>query len=93
MEGTRRGRESARKIFEMGARSGQTDAKLLSEGRVEEEQAERKAGKTTAKFVDKMEGREECRILTECLGERTRRKRRERSTTGGTGMSVKMWKD
>jgi hypothetical protein len=93
MEGTRRGRESARKIFEMGARSGQRNAKLLSEGRVQEEQAERKAGKRTAKFEDKMDGREECRILTECLRKRTRRKRRERRTTGGTGMSVKMWKD
>jgi hypothetical protein len=34
MEGTRRGRESARKIFERGARSGQRNAKLHSEGRV-----------------------------------------------------------
>jgi hypothetical protein len=37
MEGTRRGRESARKIFEKGARSGQRNARLGSEGRVEEE--------------------------------------------------------
>jgi hypothetical protein len=34
MEGTRRGRESARKIFERGARSGQRNASLYSEGRV-----------------------------------------------------------
>jgi hypothetical protein len=32
MEGTRRGRESARKIFEKGARSGQRNARLDSEG-------------------------------------------------------------
>jgi hypothetical protein len=34
MEGTRRGRESARKTFEKGARSGQRNARLDSEGRV-----------------------------------------------------------
>jgi hypothetical protein len=34
MEGTRRGRESARKIFERGARSGERSARLHSEGRV-----------------------------------------------------------
>jgi hypothetical protein len=37
MEGTRRDRESARKIFERGDRSGQRNARLHSEGRVEEE--------------------------------------------------------
>jgi hypothetical protein len=37
MERTRRGRESARKIFERGARSGQRNARLHSEGRVQEE--------------------------------------------------------
>jgi hypothetical protein len=34
MEGTRRGRESARKIFEKGARSGQRNPRLHSEARV-----------------------------------------------------------
>jgi hypothetical protein len=34
MEGTRRGRESARKIFERGARSRQRNVKLHREGRV-----------------------------------------------------------
>jgi hypothetical protein len=34
MEGTRTGRETARKIFERGARSGQRSARLHSEGRV-----------------------------------------------------------
>jgi hypothetical protein len=29
-----------------------------------------KAGKRTAKFEDKMNGREECRILTECWREK-----------------------
>jgi hypothetical protein len=39
-----------------------------------------KAGKRAAKFEDKMDGREECRILTECWREKkkTRRKRREK---------------
>jgi hypothetical protein len=37
MEGTREGWESARKIFEIGARSGQKKARLRSEGTVQEE--------------------------------------------------------
>jgi hypothetical protein len=37
MEGTRRGRESARKIFERDARSGQRNARLHSEGRIQKE--------------------------------------------------------
>jgi hypothetical protein len=37
MEGTGRGRESARKIFERGARNGQRNARLHNEGRVQEE--------------------------------------------------------
>jgi hypothetical protein len=35
--GTRRGRESARKIFERDARSGQRNARLHSEGRIQKE--------------------------------------------------------
>jgi hypothetical protein len=54
-----------------------------------------KMGKRAGKFEDKMYGREECRILTECLTEkkRTRRRRKERSITRGTDMPVKKWKD
>jgi hypothetical protein len=37
MERTRRGRESARKIFERDARSGQRNARLHSEGRIQKE--------------------------------------------------------
>jgi hypothetical protein len=39
-----------------------------------------KAGKRAAKFEDKIDGREECRILTECWREmkKTRRRRRDR---------------
>jgi hypothetical protein len=37
MEGTRRGGESARKIFQRGARNGQKNARLHSDGRVYEE--------------------------------------------------------
>jgi hypothetical protein len=36
-EGTRGGRESSRKIFEMDARSGQRNGRLHSERRVQEE--------------------------------------------------------
>jgi hypothetical protein len=49
MEGTRRGRESARKIFERGARSGQSNTRVHSEGRVQEEQAESESGKERCK--------------------------------------------
>jgi hypothetical protein len=54
VEGTRRGRESGRKIFERGARSGQRNAR-------EECKRNRlrvKAGKRAAKLEDKMDGRE-----------------------------------
>jgi hypothetical protein len=51
MEGTRRGRENARKMFERGASSGQRNAR--NRLRV-------KAGKRAVKFVDKMDEREEC---------------------------------
>jgi hypothetical protein len=37
MEGTRRGRESAGKIFKRGARSGERNTGLLSDGRVQGE--------------------------------------------------------
>jgi hypothetical protein len=40
MEGTGGGGESAREIFEMGARRGQRNTGVHSEGRVQEEQAE-----------------------------------------------------
>jgi hypothetical protein len=58
MERTRRGRESARKIFEKN-------------------RLRVKAGKRAAKFEDKLDGREECRILTECWREK-KKKHRER---------------
>jgi hypothetical protein len=37
-----------------------------------------KAGKRAAKFEDKMDGREECRILTECWRKKKHGKERER---------------
>jgi hypothetical protein len=51
-----------------------------------------KAGTRKTKFEDKMDGREECWILTKCWREKknnTEKKERER----GTGMSVKKLKD
>jgi hypothetical protein len=48
-----------------------------------------KAGKRAAKFEDKMDRKEECRILTECWREKKKNKEKER----GTSMSVRKWKD
>jgi hypothetical protein len=45
-----------------------------------------KAGKRAAKFEDIMDGREECRILTECWSEKKKNAEKERNTTRGTGM-------
>jgi hypothetical protein len=48
-----------------------------------------KMGKRCAKFEDKMDGREKCRILTECWRKKKKtRRRRERNS-----MQVKKWKD
>jgi hypothetical protein len=55
-----------------------------------------KAGKRAAKFEDRISGREECRILTECYRENKKNadeKEKERSTAGGMGMPVRKWKD
>jgi hypothetical protein len=54
------------------------------------------AGKRAAKFEDKREGREECRILTECWREKkknTEKKQREIQGIRETDLSVKKWKD
>jgi hypothetical protein len=75
MEGTRR--ESARKIFEMGttSSSGQRNAR---------EECKRsnglrvKAGKRAAKFKDKMDGTEECRILREYWRKKNNKEKKER---------------
>jgi hypothetical protein len=68
MDGTGRGGESARKISETGARNGQRNTRIHSEVREECKMSRLrvKVGKRAAKFEDKMGGREECRILTEC---------------------------
>jgi hypothetical protein len=56
-----------------------------------------KAAKRPAKFEDKMDGREDCRILTECWREKKKKQReegkRERNTIRETGMPVNKWKD
>jgi hypothetical protein len=36
-----------------------------------------KAGKRAAKFEDKMDGREECRILTECWTEKKKKQEKK----------------
>jgi hypothetical protein len=43
------GGESAREIFQMGARSGQRNTRVHREGRVQEEQAESERGKESGK--------------------------------------------
>jgi hypothetical protein len=50
-----------------------------------------KAERRAAKFEDKMDGKEEYRILTECW--REKKKDTERNTNRETGMPVKKWKD
>jgi hypothetical protein len=92
MKGTRRGRESGRKIFERGE---QRKARLHREEECKRNRLTVKAGKKVAKFEDKMDRREECKILKEYWREknRTSRRRRQRSTTRGTGMPMKRWKD
>jgi hypothetical protein len=60
----------------------ETPNHIVREG-VQGEQAESSSsGKRAAKFDDKMDGREECKILTECCIEKkkTRRIRKERNT-------------
>ncbi|KAH0810191.1 hypothetical protein GEV33_012600 [Tenebrio molitor] len=79
MEGT--SRESARKIFEMGttSSSGQRNAR---------EECKRsnglrvKAGKRAAKFKEKMDGTEECRILREYWRKKKNKEKKEREKNG-----------
>jgi hypothetical protein len=56
-----------------------------------------KAGKRAAKFEEKMDGREECKILTECWREnkkKTLRRRKERKLPEKRIiMPVKKWED
>jgi hypothetical protein len=86
MDGTGRGGESARKISEI---SGQRNTRIHSE--VKEEckttRLRVKVRKRAATFEDKMDGREECRILTECY--RQKKRRRERNTTRETAMQLR----
>jgi hypothetical protein len=49
MEGTEGRGESAREIFEIGARSGKRNTRVHSEGRVQEEQVESESGKESGK--------------------------------------------
>jgi hypothetical protein len=97
MEGITEGRESAWKIFEMGARSGQRNARLHSLGRVQEELAESERGKESGKVWGQNEwkGRvpDTNGILERKVKEHGEDGERERNTTRRTGMPVKMWKD
>jgi hypothetical protein len=92
MEGTRGGRESARKLCEMGARSGQRNVYIVKE-ECKGNRLRVKAGKRAAKFEDKMYGTEECRILTECWREKKKNTEKKQERERGTSMLVKKWKD
>jgi hypothetical protein len=71
MEGTRRVRESAGKIFKRGALGVETEtAGYIVREEYKMNRLKVTVGKRAAKFEDKMDGREECRILTECWRER-----------------------
>jgi hypothetical protein len=85
-DGRNKKRLNARKMFERGASSGQRNAR--NKLRV-------KAGKRAVKFVDKMDGREECRSNAGEKRKKIRRRRREREILGirETGLPVKKWKD
>jgi hypothetical protein len=49
--------------------------------------------KRPAKFEEKMNGREECRILTKCWREKKKTRRRRRNNIKETSMPVKKWKN
>jgi hypothetical protein len=90
MERTRRGRENAKKYLK-----GVLGVDRKTPGYVVREECKGnwlgvKAGKRAAKFEDKIDGRVEgWRENRKNEGE----KERERSSTRGTGMPVKKWKD
>jgi hypothetical protein len=64
MEGRRRGRESAKKYLRG------VDRETPMKEEYKRNRLRVKAGKRAAKFEDKMDGREEYRILTECWREK-----------------------
>jgi hypothetical protein len=74
MEGTR----SSRKRFELGTRSGQRNVGYVVREECKRSRLRVKVGKRAAKFEDKMYGRKECRILTECWREKKKNMEKER---------------
>jgi hypothetical protein len=66
MEGTREGRESARKYLRWVLGVDRETPGYIVREKCKRNRLRVKAGKRTTKFEDKMDGREECRILTEC---------------------------
>jgi hypothetical protein len=98
MEEIKRSKASARKIFERGARSiEKRQVRYIVREDCKRNRLRVKAEKRTTKFKDKMDRREECRILTECRREKKKTWRGqgegERNTIRETGMPVKKWKD
>jgi hypothetical protein len=64
MEGTRGGRESARKIFKMLGVDRETPGYIVKK-ECKRSRLKVKAGKRAAKLEDKTDGREKCNLLTE----------------------------
>jgi hypothetical protein len=95
IEGTRRGRESARKKFEKGFRSRQRNARYIRYVREEckRNRLRMNAKKRAAKFEDKMDEREDCRILTECWREKKKKHGEEGEREILSEKRVCQWKD
>jgi hypothetical protein len=90
MEGTRRGRESARKIFEMGARSRQRNAIVKEECK---RNRLRKKRERVLRRQSEWKGRVQDADGMLERKEKKRRRSRKRNTVRETGIPVKKWKD
>jgi hypothetical protein len=69
MEGTRGGRESARKIFEMLGVDRETPGYIMKK-ECKRSRLKVKAEKRAAKLEDTTAGRKKCNLLTECWREK-----------------------
>jgi hypothetical protein len=76
LERARGGRESARKIFEMLGVDRET-AGYIVRAECKRNMLRVKAGKRVAKLEDKMDRKEECRILTKCWTEQKQNKEKK----------------
>jgi hypothetical protein len=75
VKGTRGGRKMQEKYLR-GARSGQRTLGYIVREECKRNRLKVKEGKRGAKFEDKVDGREECRKLTECWREKKKNERK-----------------